>query len=855
MRRVSPRYPVDRYLVESSKTMDTVKIIDDDLWNPEPALRPEDECMLRKLHEMLQSTADDLKVLSGELSKYHETGVQVKSLPTPLDEEFNEKLHIEEIVNAKFFGQKIVDPSNTTSLKSTDLVQELIASKIRENKNVVKPITNSKKPSKILKISGTKIVHIPEYTLDTKSNFISNNVYNRETAVQYSEIVHNPTYSHVDQVYSSKSLQIQEMPKINIRGELKVQNVLLLDIIHDNNDIVDSSEIKNNVCVIALNHELSKMTQEDKHKVDVSFPPSTTRKVFKMSTHESSDSSQNLTYQRQMIRNPKVVKNNTEIKIPCAGTIRKDTRKAHQSLNEWKKKLSSVYGHSSKNNKSVREKKKVDTKSATSERPTSKICNKNGNVLNNTEYIPYTKLTLGGVKVKDIEKELPHVSSKKDYSLSPILDKILSRQNSFSNDKSQTKEKKGDSKILTISDENLLQEVLDIEEKVSITLSSKTVNKESNLKNHKELVDFSTTEKNTSNNSPNDENTYADDFEADNSEELSEFMVSASQSKPQIAVQRDSNKNNKKFAQESNTFIKQSNLAFKTQIDTFEFIHTVDTQESATQSNIASKICLKETQTSPRIENDILNIHNDLGIDPKREVERMFNLEKDFIKKLIVDEYSDLIDNLNKPSISKNSKVSVDSRNTSLIPKNTQTSPARVKNVTTSPIATKTRTTSPFTLSLAVHRQTSPFVPSEGNNLGSRAASENSDDLDNDGFDITINLSSPRFNLRLPKSSSDIANCQRTLVNKKVRSQVSSSSSVEDYTSSDISFGEIKRQFRRRLRRHKIPSISEPSSSGSKSSNNLSNAPMRSEGEISVHRSMSNKYSKSEGEISLGQLK
>ncbi|CAG4992518.1 unnamed protein product [Colias eurytheme] len=864
MRPAPPRYPVDRYLVESSKNLDMVKIIDDDLWKPEPSLRPEDEIMLRKLHGMLQSTADDLKLLSGELSKYHEPGVQVKTLPMPLDEDFNEKIHIEEVVHAKFHGHRIISPSQSivTPRTNANAVQELIANKIAENKpvsssriSVTKPVVQ-KKPLKKLRISKTKTIEIAEGISNSENNNIDkvrlNQTPSKDNAVTYKEIVHEYEEPKQRTIFT-RPLNIQEMPCINIRSELKTQNVIHLDIVPDNTDFVNNSENKNNVAVIAVSHEVPSTSDKKIHEIDVAIEQPPQRKVSKMKSYESSESSntnkkristkQNIAYKpldRRKVHN--------DYDVP-----KKDVKRTRTNLNEWKRKLNAVYGQTVKPKNT-----KVITKNQTSKVPV--LQPKEKKVLNNTEYIPYTKLTLGGVNVKEIERELTHVSNKSDVPLSPILDKILSRQNSFSNDKSQ-KGKEEEQKILSTSDENLMQEVLDLEEKVSSTLSKKF---------NKDNTDTPPLTFNKLSND-DDDNTYADDFEVDNSEPPSEKSqsVGVRSESPEISVNLNVrnealNINDQQNTEHNKTYVKISNLSLKNKIDTFEFIHTVDTQDTATQSNAINKISLKGTQTSPRIENDIQTIRNDLSIDPRHEVENMFKLEKEFIKKLIIDEYSDLLEkNLNKPSTSNDSKLYSDEKNISSLPKNTQTSPARVKNVMTSPTRTKTRTTSPFTLSVTLNKQTSPMTTESHRKDSDQGINvqESKVSLEEE-HNITINLSSPRFSLRLPQSSGNLSNSDRNIHSKRYIKPkpvriISSSSSVEDYTSSDISFGEINREFKRRLRRHKIPSISEPSSSSLSKYSEHSSAvvPLKSEGEISACQTKSNKYSKSEGEVSLGQMK
>ncbi|XP_072929572.1 uncharacterized protein [Epargyreus clarus] len=895
----TPRYPVDRYLVERSNNLEMVNIIDDGLWNAEPALRPEDEIILRKLHDMLQSTADDLKLLSGELSKYHEPGVQVKSLPTPLDEDFNEKVHIEEIVNAKFHGHKILDKSQPTPVNATQKVDKIdgiiksIATNMQKPKKVVSTgiqVNNDtilKKPKRNnnLSISQTRIIQINENEQVNTNNDKKQQEKRFRPAVAYNEFSFKYVEPKMKECFH-KPLQVQNMPSINIRSELKEQKVLQLNIEPNTIDGVENLASHNNVAVVSFQHEpvtVQNAVPINYNQVQFSSvsPVNTlkepTRKVSKMSSCESSDSSNNMNIRYHTRHNTKYHREtkpivtlppkprHENIKHKKNISSKRDSTK-HSNLDEWKKKLNAVYGcpTSSRKAKTVKSANTVRKAEATTVSTTCNHPKKNGNTLNNAEYIPYSKLTLGGVRVSDIEKELSDIPNKNDIPLSPILDKILSRENSFHTESAHVELQEESPKILTTSDENLLREVLDIEEKVSNTLSKKVYEKN---------VSF---EKNQHSNPIDDQDSYVDDFEDDKSNysaQSGEKSLSGDAHSKEINSNSSDNDNeslNKDSEEkniQNNTFTKTLNLSFKNKVDIFEFVHSVDTQETGTQSNGAQKISLKGTQTSPR--NDRCNeqtIHNDLwpSIDPKGEVEKLFQLEKDFIKKLIVDEYGDLLDKtLNKPSTSRDIQTS-NEKNVVASQKNTQTSPAHVKSVMTSPTRTKTRTTSPF-VSLTVDKQTSPLVIEE-----LKINVEDGDDLG-----ISINLSSPRFSLRLPQTSHEvISNLESHTQSKRNhptsntrgsrvfrKNTVSSSSSVDgDYSSSDISsLGEVRFKLKRRLQKLKVPSISELSSSTSHSNHYSDSSdviiPCRSQGEVSlgqVDRRKSNKHNKSEGEVSLG---
>ncbi|XP_050666860.1 uncharacterized protein LOC126966700 [Leptidea sinapis] len=854
MKPSTQRYPLDRYLAESSEDMDMAKIIGNDLWKSEAALRPEDEILLRKLREMLQSTADDLKLLSAEFSRNQESALNI--LPTPMDEEFNEKIYIEEVVKAKFLGQ--------APMKSQNYVANNRLSEKKASTRSICPKPDSKKQNKKLSFSRTKVIDIKESTnkssnskeSDKQPVIMGPEKINRGpkqcASVAYNELVHKCEKESGNIL--KKELKLQEMPSINIRCELKMQKVLQLDILPNTSDSV-TSQNKRNVAVIAVSHEDPKLMVKEIIQPSEIYKPrpndkrDSKRIISRMSTYDSSESSNNYdnnhcNYQKYNIKltipkDPKKIK-----------TIRKKAGNVNfpvpkKSLDDWRKKLNDVYGQStSKNDGKICEKVKnnnrrlAQTTSAGQQRE-----------LNNTEYIPYSKLTLGGVNVNEIEKELSNNIYKNDAPLSPVLNKITSRIPSLHVQQNHGKYKNsGDVNLLTTSDENLLQEVLDIEEKVSLTLSKSA---KSNNLTAERLQEPS----HRSDNSMNDLNTYADDFEIENSDDGTEHQdqqhskINGIQT---LGHQDEKTVTYKKSPQ--NTSSKILNLSFKNQVDTYEYIHTIDVQDIATQSNYLNKISLKETQTSPRLESSkVQTIHNDLcsTFTPKCDIEKLFALEKDFIKKVIVEEYADVIDK----------SYTTQERNIANTQKNTQTSPARVKNVMTSPTKTKTRATSPLSLQVTINKETSPIV------MVSNDAKNVQDERDIEREDISINLSSPRFSLRLPTSSrellqnvNDVTRPKSNLKGKLIRKPLSSSSSLDgDYSSSDISsIGEINLQYKRSLRGHVFPLISEPSSVSKYSSDECSGAqPLKSDGEISFgqRRKQKSNVSKSEGEVSQGQLK
>ncbi|XP_050344070.1 MATH and LRR domain-containing protein PFE0570w isoform X1 [Nymphalis io] len=904
MRLEETRYPVDRYLVESSKKFDMINIIDDDIWNSEPALRPEDEIILRKLHDMLQSTADDLKLLSGELSKYHGLDVQKKTLPMPLDEEFNEKVHIEEVVNAKFHGHNIIETKSAPNRKHKDVVDgiiQTIAGKHNTKQFVHHGVQVNEEPTlkkssikKNLGVSRTNVVQISENPSKKLTSPDSSVHSKRKNMNSYSEFAYKSTEPKTLSVKTP--LQIQEMPSINIRSELKEQKVLQIDINPECRDVCDNNSIKHNALVIEMKHEdtpkpvsKKKFTFDHVQLYPIKAKPMT-RKISTMSAYESIESANNVSSEsqdnlkKQKIKSTITLRATQRTNFPISQKTRKNIvskkdikRDGKGSLDEWQKRLKTVYGESSKVGNSGVKVTKVSSKLSNKQKNTSKykVTSKG---LNNTEYIPYSKLTLGGVNVSDIEREISSIRNRGDVVLSPILDKILSsRENSFNKD-TPRKSKNKSSKILTTSDENLLQDVLNIEKEITRTLPSENANNDNKISDNGQINVNCSFRKGDS---------YADDFEDEKSEDSNKTQISdfeSLDSKPSNNSKQDKNNDpndnteneiNEQDNTHNKTFTKVSNLSFKNKVDIFEFIHSVDTQDTGVQSNTADKTMIQETQTSSNDDKPkVQPIHNDLwpsSIDPRGEVETMFKLEKEFIKKLIIDEYGDILEKqFNKPSTSKNIDNDNSDRNVSSSQKNTQTSPAHVKSVMTSPTRTKTRTTSPFALSLSVNQQTSPIVVLS-NEEQLKVEIENDEDLG-----ISVNLSSPRFSLRLPQTSREvISNIKSGLSNKRellkpnnvVKSILNSSSSIDgDYSSSDISsLGEIHKMYKRRLRKSRIPSISEISSSSSsvsrysKYSSDPSGAiiPLRSEGEASIRKTnvkRSNKLSKSEGEMSFGQL-
>lgn len=901
-----------QFQVESSSKIEMVNIIDDDVWHSEPALRPEDEIILRKLHDMLQSTADDLKLLSGELSKFHEPRVQLKTQPMPLDEEFNEKVHIEELVNAKFHGYKIVDkpvrpPTFQTSDESkpialnlaksapSSLTQPNFDSRVKEPKK--KPIIYRN-----LSLTRPKLIAIDEKVEDSTKNKKQHiNKARSKPSIVYNEFI----YTHIEPETTISTPQIkftiQDMPRINIRRELREQKVLQLDIIPDSKEVKEISSNRSNVAVVSMAHntvskpKFKTLTSESNVAINRPQPTCATkqpaRKITKMSTCDSSGSTNNISSDtlhnlRTQKRIKSVIRSSPK---NSARTDRKKTKKTivnkketYLNADEWTNKLNAVYGQpsTSKNSRTAyKSKVKNEPPKKTHISPRAPVMQMK--LLNNSEYIPYSQLTLGGVRVSDIEREISNIPNTNDVTLSPLLDKILSSQEN-SPRKCQQKNKKI---IFTTSDENLLEEVLDIQRTVSKTIA-KTVDV---VKTQETSPDASKEYKES-----DAKYSYADDFEEDNSEntESQDSKSPSNKSKSETKSNKTSNDtsdsdvddedvnankrttSNSKSNIHNKTYTKASNLSFKNSVDVFEFVHLVATQEIATQSHTTQKISLKETQTSPRNDKQTMqSIHNDLwpSVDPNGEVEKIFKLEKEFIKKLILDEYGDILEkNITKPSTSKDVGEENKERNVGASQKNTQTSPAHVKSVMTSPTRTKTRTTSPF-LSVTVDHQTSPMIIVTNEQ-------ELTVELDNDEEGISVNLSSPRFNLRLPQTSREIlSNLEESSVpakdeqkDKSVKSKtfmkcnsVSSSSSVDGYNSSEISsLGEVKLKLKRKQKK-RVATISESGSTStiSKDSSDLNSTrilPLRSEGEMSigqVGRKAINKPTKSEGEISLGRSK
>ncbi|KAI8432457.1 hypothetical protein MSG28_004849 [Choristoneura fumiferana] len=909
MRSGGPRYPVDRYLVESSNKIEMVNIIDD-IWNPEPALRPEEEIILRKLHEMLQSTADDLKLLSGELARTREPGIQVRAAPAPLDEEFNEKVHIEEVVNAKFHGFKIVDKA--PKLKKTETNINKPQKNVRNENIQLNSQTVNKKPTvtKKLTMSRTNVVQINQATQGRKFDKVEDVQKPIKQTIAYNEFSFQYPQPKVENL--PKGLKIQTMPGINIRSELKAQKVLLLDIVPEIENSVIKPDEKANVAVITMKHDIPPLALKDTPiKIEQDYPRANvvskkqTRKVTQMLTCESSTSTNNgsslCNLEKTTIKyNSASSKKSVPLdrnKIKKNVTTKAETAKrTHINLDEWKKKLNSVYGQpsSSRINK-FSSKPKTNVRKSSPKKtniPPSKVTKPHPNILNNAQYIPYSQLTVGGVNVSDIEKEISNIPNKNDIPLSPILDRIISsRENSQHN--SPRKEKQRESpKILTTSDENLLREVIDIEKAVNKTLSQ---NVESKMKVSKSQIVTS----DSANEDTNELESYADDFEDEKSERSEKQNLDDDESHSDDKLSNNMERNNESIdlyikdeelqSRKNKTNIKSTKknanvpkLSLKKRVDVYEYVHAIDTQDIAIQSQTTNKISLKETQTSPRNEStnkQIEPIHNDLwpAMDPSKEIENMFKLEKHLIKKFIMDEYGDILQStINKPSTSKENQDSLNSGlNLAASQKVTQTSPKHVKSVMTSPTQTKTRTTSPFLLSVPVDHQTSPmiFVNDE---------KEKEIEQDPEDLGISINMSSPRFSLRLPNTSVEVLSnleiCSRSpsnvdrknVTDRKIMSSAKlpkpvikneCSTSVDaDNSSSELSsLGEVKLKLKRRSKKSRV-FLSE-SSSSSKLSVDFdfgSILPLKSEGEASSsHIARSRKSSiissKSDGEMSLGR--
>lgn len=839
-----------------------VNILENEVWLPEPALKPEDELILRKLHDMLQSTADDLKVLSGELTKQNQPGIQIKSLSTPLDKEFNEKIHIEEMVNAKFNGYKIIQKPTPSDTKINKVIREIIAEKnvqIPKVKSTGIQVTLATKPIETILRSRNNCNVEHETIHQSKIELTSNKlgITTPNPAVAYKEISYN--YIETDKRNSQKKvLHIQEMPSVNIRSALIEQKVVQLDIKPKIKLVSDESSGTNqNIATIEIKHEnpvkldinLSNTSLKELcETIHKKHSKRTIRKVSKMSTCESSDSF-NITDTDCKTKSTQIFKNATQkqtkkdvSKKPLLRDKAKD-RHTRLGIEGWKKKLNTVYSKPSTSQVANALRKTINKNPELSKVDINK---KLTAPLNNTEYIPYSKLTLGGVKIKDVEREISDIPFKNDIPLSPILDKILCKESSFNG---SLRSVENDPKILTTSDENLLQEVLDIGRNVSRTISNnfgrtKTIQKK--VKDSEEFTNISEVKSNESNNY-----SYDDDFEDDDNTDNTpkEQNIHTSNSNSNTDNESKINKDSK-----NQTFIKSTNLSVKNTVDVFEFVHSVDTRDNATQSNMTQKKSLKETQTSPRDENtNMRSIHNNLwpSIDPNGEVEHMFTIEKELIKKVILEEYGNLLENtVGKPSSSKADKSEDERNNSAAIPKNTQTSPAKVKSSMTSPKRTKNRSTSPFPLTLKINRETSPLnlvSNEEGNECK---------------VGLSVNLSSPRFSLRLPQTSREgltLDNSQQRDLRKDttfIKAYPNSSSADVEVSSSDLSsLGEVKLRLRRKHnRRGRIATISESSSTStvSKSSEDILSGilPLRSEGETSIKV-----IGKSEGEVSVGQLK
>lgn len=817
-----------------------VNITDEELWTTEPAIRPEDEAVLRKLHEMLQSTADDLKLISGELTKHREPRAHIK--PTPLDEEFNEKVHIEEIVNAKFYGSKIldkpatcnriIDNSKTNAKPPVTPKSKTVNASVQVRMPTVKKASNKGN----LTMSRTRIVQIDEQRqADT----------NTKALMTYKEY----SYKHEEpltKISQPKPLHLQAMPSINIRSELKEQKVLQLDIVPELKTDVEHLPIQSNVSVIAMQHEPIGKTKATKTQYpEVRYMPnaqkSAVRKVSTMLTCDSSESSDNVASKvKSTARNltkPKVKSIPKSAATLCkeSNDKRKLEKPFKSNIDEWRKKINTIYGRPSTSRKANSCTHSTSEKLTKSDSVPSKC--KTQTLLNNAEYIPYTKLTLGGVNVSDIEKEISDLPDK-NVPLNPILDKILiSRENSFQGS-ADNKDNNGNKNILTTSDENLLEEVLDIERSITTTLNK-------NLKGQDRTIS------DISSDSKQSDKSYADDFD----EEGSDNNKTSEETKSNRNNTKDENVNKAVPTNiKDTTYTKSPNLSFKNTVDVFEFIHSVDTQESATQSNGSRKISLKSTQTSPR---NVQPICNDLWPDPPNQtpVTNLTNdvakiLNEDFIKKLIVDECTDILQkNLTKATTSEGNEK----RNFSASQKITQTSPAHAKSVMTSPTRTKTRMTSPLELRLTVDHQTSP-IEFPTNEEDFHIELDKVEDLA-----ISINLSSPRFSLRLPRDSREVLSklegSRRVEKSVPVNHFISSSSAEADDSSDLSSLGEVISKLRRRHRK-KPPSISESTaSSTTKYSSDVSSVvlPLRSEGEISLGQVVrKTKSSRSEGEMSLG---
>lgn len=815
--------------------MKIVNILEEEDWVREPALRPEDEMMLRKLQDMLQSTAADLKALSDELTNNRE---QTKlNILVPLDEEFNNKIHIEEIVNAKFHGRKALQKPNNISTakdKFSTLIKDVIAENFVQRPKVISTavqvdtVPNKNSESILKKTSSANLTNMKSQNpIKDKEMIVPPASSKPCQAIIYNEVTHDYT----DQSTQSprKMLNIQVMPSINIRSALTEQKVAQLDI-QPEIDLEKQHLVNKNSVVIEVSQSARVVAKSD-HLIPDNKKPFVNRKTYKMSPCDSSDTSVSIKRQRE-VNIGKSMSTKTVTQFFKKKSARKDIA-SHPShprpnIEEWRKKLSAVY--STNNNPSnipTKQNISLTSKSKQTAQIKPKI------PFHNIDYIPYSKLTLGGASVAEVEQRLSSRSRKNSNATLNATrpENVKSEGNVY------VQTTKGELKILTTSDENLLQAVLDVEKKISKTISKndKLQPTESNYMDSEEENEVKNGHDNVS---------YEDDFEDEDKSNPTSDAISN-----QTGASGDGRKVINIDPGPSYIPPKTLNLSLKDTIDVFEYVHSIDTQDNTTQSNHLSKVAIKEAQTSPQ-SSSALPIHNNLWptIDSKGEVEKLFNLEKDFIKKMILEEYGDLLEkNVSKPSTSKllNDVDENRTRNLAAAQKNTQTSPARVKSSMTSPTRTKSRTTSPFPRPDLVNRDTSPF------------------DITSDDPGISINLSSPRFSLRLPQTSREVlsniehySSNNKSLKDKtftKEPTHHSSSADMEASSSDLSSLGEVKLKLRRKnVKKYRPSTLSESSSatSTSKCTEEILAGilPLRSEGELSLG------ILNSEGEVNLHYL-
>lgn len=317
-----------------------------------------------------------------------------------------------------------------------------------------------------------------------------------------------------------------------------------------------------------------------------------------------------------------------------------------------------------------------------------------------TEYIPYSKLTVGGLNADEMNKYI-HEPDKKASAKTTQL--TISSGEASKRKQSVSGNNLNDTKSEANEDGN----ISDHSNRSDHSESSKEQSKSNNTLS--EAESSSSQEK-----SPND---YVDDFDDDSKSDTKSFNSKKDTHMPQ---------ENRK---------KPVTLKLKKSIDVFDFVHAVETKDDSTQSGVGLFSNFKQTQTSPReietkecVNEFKLNIaeNSSQKVDIANLTLRdMMQIQKS-LALLNINFFTNQLNGINPddtPSCSKDNEPKLNKNNKDLLkvhssedliinklslPKDTQTSPLKSCHAMTSPTEMVSRILSPIFRDVKIDAGTSP---------------------------------------------------------------------------------------------------------------------------------------------------